>query len=305
MKNFLKNIPYFLKESKTIFKVDFWSNVFSILSIGLIFFILAMVICGWWVVEGIVETVEKETEISVYFDDNLEDKEIEALVQRIKNIQGIRDASIVHEEESYNRMVDILGKEAHVLEYFDDNPFTSFIEVKIHMGEVDQILKDIDKLEGIQYIRDNRQIINRLENIVNILKILGSLLITAVSISTIIVISHIIRQGIYNNKEEITTLELLGAPNSFIGFPFLLEGVMLTFLGGLISTILIFTSFKLGYNKIDIVLPFIPLASGKEMQRDIIVLIISFSLLIGILGSIFGLKSINTRDNKRVQNIGR
>ncbi len=126
-------------------------------------------------------------------------------------------------------MVDILGKEAHVLEYFDDNPFTSFIEVKIHMGEVDQILKDIDKLEGIQYIRDNRQIINRLENIVNILKILGSLLITAVSISTIIVISHIIRQGIYNNKEEITTLELLGAQNSFVGFPFLLEGVMLTF----------------------------------------------------------------------------
>jgi len=291
MKNFFYNIGYFIKESKTIFRVDLISNIFSILSIGLIFFILSMIFSGWWITDQVIEVLQKEAEINVYFNEKIEDKDIAILLEDIMKLQGVREVNLVNEEESYNRMVEILGKEAQMLELFDDNPFTAFIEVKIQMGELDNILVDLEDLTNIEHIRDNKQVIDRLESIVGILKVLGVLVITAVGISTLVVVSHIIRQGIYNNREQINTLKLLGAPEGFIGFPFLLEGFFLTLGGGIIAAALVSLTIYYGYSQMGSGIPFIPLPSSKDLILGMIVLNIGISTVLGVLGSLFGLSS--------------
>ena len=60
-----------------------------------------------------------------------------------------------------------------------------------------------------------------INDIIKGIKTVGTLIILAVSITTIIIISHMIRQGIYNNREQIKTLGFLGASRMFIGFPFI------------------------------------------------------------------------------------
>lgn len=289
----MKNTSYFIKEAKTIFKVDLLSNVLSIFSIGLIFFILSLILTGWWLSNSIVEVIQKETEISIYYNENLEKDSLDDLLNEIRNIESIRDANIVEEEESYNRMVDILGKEAEILNYFEHNPFSPFIEVKIDMESLDDILSELETFDNIDYIRDNRQVIDKLQGIINILEIFGLLLLSAVGVSTGIIISHIIRQGIYNNKDEISTLKLLGAPDRFIRFPFLMEGIFLTTIGGILASILWALLMEYGYSNINSVLPFLPLPSKDEFQWLILGFIMVFSLFMGIIGSGFGLKSIS------------
>lgn len=292
MRNMIKNTPYFLREARTIFRVDLLSNILSLLSIGLIFIILSLIIAGWWISKDIVQVIEQETEISIYYDESMNENSLEYLLTSIQDIQGINDVNIVNEEESYNRMIDILGQEADILGYFDDNPFSPFIEVKIEMEGLDNILHDLESIDDISYIRDNRQVIEKLEGIVNILEVLGMFLVVAVGISTIIIISHIIRQGIYNNRDEINTLKLLGAPDYFIQLPFFIEGIFLTIVGGLLASILWFVLIEKGYSNIDSILPFLPLPSVDAVQWRIVIFIMSFSILIGLSGSIFGLKSI-------------
>lgn len=291
MKNFFYNIGYFIKEARTIFRVDLLSNVFSVISIGLIFFILSMIFSGWWITDQVIEVLQKEAEINVYFNEKIEDKDISILLEDIKKIQGVREVDLVNQEESYGRMVEILGKEARMLELFDDNPFTAFIEVKIQIGEVDTILSDLEVITNIEHIRDNKQVIDRLESIIGILKVLGVLVIAAVGISTLVVVSHIIRQGIYNNREQINTLKLLGAPESFIGFPFLLEGMFLTLGGGIIAAGLVSLTIYYGYSKIGAGIPFIPLPSSHDLIFGMVILILGVSTMLGILGSLFGLSS--------------
>lgn len=109
MKSAVYNMGYFLKEAKTLFKIDFMSNVLSILSIGLIFFILALVISGWDIMSFIIETIEKEAEINIYYREALNNEEISKLIDDIKSVEGIGDVKLVDEEESYLRMKDILG----------------------------------------------------------------------------------------------------------------------------------------------------------------------------------------------------
>ena len=216
----MKNFSYFIKEGKTIFKVDLLSNVFSIFSIGLIFFILSMIISGWWISNGLIEVLQKEAEINVYHNEAIGNMEINDLVEKITSIGGVKEVNFVEREESYDRMVEILDREAKILELFDENPFQSFIEVKINIGQMDPILEDLNALDDIDYIRDNKNVIDKLQGIIRGLTIIGGLVITATGLSTIVVISHIIRQGIYNNRDQINTLRLLGAPDGFIGLPF-------------------------------------------------------------------------------------
>ena len=293
MKKAAYNLGYFLKEAKTLFKIDLLSNILSIISIGLIFFVLVLVISGWEITNYVIGIVEKEAEINIYFDDALEDEDIVNLMKGISKIEGVEGVVFVDETESYNRMAEILGKESHVLGLFDENPFTSFIEVQIHIEEADSILDELDSMENIDYIRDNKKVIERLQGIVTLLKVLGILAVLAVGVSTLIIVSHIIRQGIYNNREQINTLVLLGAPEYFIGFPFFLEGLFLTMAGGGIASLLLKFTLKYGYGKIEAVLPFIPLPPSQSLFANVAVLIIGMSGVLGIIGSLFGLAKLN------------
>lgn len=294
MKNVFHNIGYFLKEVKTIVKLNIISNIFSLLSTGFILFILAMVVSGWWISSQIIEVIQGEAEINVYASEDVGNINVLQLVDRIKEIEGVREARMVDEDEAYGRMAEILGKEARVLEYFDDNPFSAFIEVKIHLEEIDIVMEELHSMVGIEYIRDNREVLNRIRDISRVLTFLGYLIIAAVSISTLVIISHIIRQGIYNNKEEIKTLRLLGAPDIFIAFPFLLEGLLLTLGGGLIASSLTVFTLKYIYRQMAGPLPFIPLPYLEAMVPGMVILIMSLSTILGAIGSLFGLSSIKS-----------
>lgn len=291
MKNIMYNVGYFLREVKNIINLNLLSNVFSFLSTGLIFFILAMVISGWWISSQIVEAVQGEAEISVYFDENIDNAGAIKLVGDIKGIEGVKEARLVNEAEAYGRMEEILGKEARVLTYFDENPFSPFVEVKIQLEEIDPILKGLEIISGIEHVRDNRKVLERLSSIAGILKVLGYLVVTAVGISTMVIISHIIRMGIYDNREQINTLRLMGAPELFIAFPFLLEGLLLTLGGGALASALAVFSLRYLYSQMAGPLPFIPLPPLGALASNLVILVMALSAALGVAGSIFGLSS--------------
>lgn len=291
MKSFLNNSGYFLKEVRTIIRLDLMSNIFSLFSTTLIFFILTMVMSGWWISNQVVEAVQGEAEINAYFDENIGNDGVTALVEKIETIDGVQEARLVNEDEAYDRMAEILGEDARVLEFFEDNPFSPFIEVKIHLEEINSVLTHLDTMADIAYVRDNREILDRLKNIAGTLKFLGFVVVGAVGISTLVIISHIIRQGIYSNREQINTLRLLGAPELFIAFPFLLEGLFLTVGGGIFAAVLATFSIKYIYAQLAGPLPFIPLPSRDALIFNLVILITGLSACMGIVGSLLGLSS--------------
>lgn len=291
MKNILYNTGYFIKETKTIIRMNLLSNILSFLSIGLVFFILAMMISGWWISNQIVIAIQGESEISVYFSEDTGTADAVKLAEGIRSIEGVSEAKLVNEEEAYSRMEKILGKEARVLEHFEDNPFSPFIEVKIQIEGIGQILKKLDMMAGIEHVRDNREVLERILNISQVIKVLGYLIITAVGISTTVIISHIIRMGIYDSRDQINTLKLMGAPEAFIGIPFMLEGLFLTLGGGMLASVLAAYTLKYVYAQAAGPLTFIPLPPREALASNLVILIIFLSAALGAVGVFFGLSS--------------
>jgi len=292
MKNIFFNLGYFIKEAMKIIKFNLLSNIFSLLGTGLILFLLGMVLVGGSISNQLVENLKEEAEVSAYFDENMDNQECLKLVETVKDMDGVRDALLIDETDAYNKMEKVLGEEAKVLALFDENPFEAYIEIRIHLDTMDSVLEKVENLEGVNYVRDNRAVLERMQAITEGLKFLGYLVIVAVGITTLVIISHMIRQGIYNNKDQINTLRLLGAPNSFIGFPYVIIGLLLTMGGGILAIALIVLLINQGYGQVTASLSFIPLPPSEELISEMVTLLLGVSILLGILGSLFGLSSI-------------
>ncbi len=292
MRHILNNFGYFLKEAKRIIGLNRLASTFSFISTGLILFILALVISCWGISTQLIKTLQGEAEISAYIDSGIDAGDVYRLIDIIKDIDGVQDARLIGQNEARERMEAILGDEARVLELFDENPFEAFIEVRVPLDEIEGVAERIRGLKGIDYVRENKEVLGRVQNIAGGLKKLGYLVIIAVGISTLVIVSHIIRQGIYDNRVQISALRLLGAPDSFIGFPFVLAGLLLTLAGGLVASVFIVFLINQAYNGIVVSLPFIPLPPQGLLISGLVVLTIMISILLGTLGSLFGLSSI-------------
>ena len=288
MKAIVRNTGYFIKEIKTIIHLDFLSNLFSIISLGFIFFILSLIIIGGCSTNYMIEAIENEAEISVYYRDGASPREIS---DKIKNISGVKESIEIDAEKAKSEMTKIMGEESRILELFEHNPFSPYIEVKIDLEHVDTVADEVKKIDGVEFVRDNKEILDRLKGISNLANILGALLIIAVSIATLVITSHIIRQGIYINKEQINTLRLLGAPEGFINLPFVLEGMIMTILAGFLSMGLVYGVIKYIGSKMIVSLPFLILPDMNEMLFGISAITLVLSLVLGLIGSLFGLKS--------------
>lgn len=292
MDKVFKNSRYFFNEIKTIFKLDLISNIFSILSLGFIFFLLSLIISGGWVINDLVEEIENEAEISIYY---IEGSNAQNIAEDIKAIQGVREVTLIDEAQAKERMTRIMGEESRIIELFDHNPFSPYIEVKIDLGYMSTVVDTANSIKGVELVRDNKEVLERLKNISSLTNILGILVIVAVSVATFVITSHIIRQGIYINKEQINTLKLLGAPEYFISLPFVLEGMFISILAAFISIALIFLVVNFLYSKVTASLPFIILPDMMDMLKGIAVSNIIISLFLGLLGSFFGLKSTSEK----------
>ena len=155
------------------------SNFFSLLGTILVLFLFGLVVSGWRISDRFVEMLEKEAEISAYFEDDTGAAEATELITVIKTMDGVWDARLVGTEEARLRMEEVLGDEANILELFDQNPFEPFIEVRIDLNKMDNVLEQLRYLRGIAYVRDNRDILQQLQDIAKVLGVLMYLMIAA------------------------------------------------------------------------------------------------------------------------------
>ncbi|NLE26234.1 MAG: hypothetical protein GX625_12995 [Clostridiaceae bacterium] len=292
MKNFVANLGYFFKEAGRIIFSNTLSNIFTFLGTVLILLLLASVVTGWSIASRLVTMLQEEAEVSVFFHEDLEEKEVLTLAEELGKLEGVWSARVVDESEAYSRMEEILANDAGILELFDENPFKAYIEIRIDPGYLNSVIEDIQRYKEVDFVRDNRGVLESINSIIKGINAIGSLIIFAVGITTVIIISHMIRQGIYNNRDQIKTLRFLGASRIFIGFPFICVGLLMTVAAGILSSLIMALLIHQGYIVMGGSIPFIPLPAEADLVLGVAFVLMGVSVILGMAGSLFGLSSI-------------
>jgi cell division transport system permease protein len=199
-------------------------------------------------------SVKDRVDISVYFKNGLvEDKILTIKDSIIKDpkVREVRYTSAVQalQEFKERHQNDPLIQQS--LNELSENPLPAALNIKANTLEdypaVAEALKNPDYAEFIDRVNyeDNQSIIERLSKILNFIITIGIALVLVFSVIAVLVIFNTITLTIYNRKEEIEIMRLVGATNWYIRGPFLTEAFLYAFLATVISSALflpVFTS---------------------------------------------------------------
>lgn len=288
-------LHYFIKEAYIIFRTNKISNILSILSLSLIFFIFSVLAVSREVGNTFATALSNQAEVSVYYEAPISSDDYIGLVKAIKDIEGVKDVTEITADEAYERMKSVLGNDAAVLSYLETNPFLAFLEVSVDLNQVESVTQALVKLDNVDTVRDNIDILQGVRRFIGIITYAFAFVSMAMGVSTVVLTGHIIRQGIYNNREQITTMNLLGAPEAFMMIPYLIEGLWITLSSGLIAALVINQSIRLVYLKADAPLPFMPMPEMKHLLNISGLLLLIASISLGLMGSIFGWYSVKEK----------
>ena len=186
-----------------------------------------------------VREVEEGVAITVLFEQGTTEEEIQEIGDRIGQREEVRQVVFVSAKVAWESYKDIYFKEAPELAegFVEDNPLANSANLEIYMNDVatQQDLVDyiscmdqVRKINRSDVVADMLTVFNRLVSYVSVAIIA---LLLAVSV---FLISNTIAIGISVRKEEIAIMRLIGAKNSFIKAPFLIEGIIIGLVGACI-----------------------------------------------------------------------
>ena len=246
--------------------------------------------------QHVVKEVEEGVAVTVFFEKETSEAEIREVAEEIGRRDEVRQVVIVPAEEAWEYYKTIYFKDAPELAegFEEDNPLANSTNLEIYMKDiatqqdlVDYILSmdHVRKINRSDVVADMLTGFNRLVSYVSV-TIIGLLL--AVSI---FLISNTIAIGISVRKEEIAIMRLIGAKNSFIKAPFLIEGIAIGIVGAVIplailyylyNRIVLYIAVKFGI--LTNVLNFIEV---NELFRTLLPVAVILSIGIGFFGSAF------------------
>ncbi len=216
------------------------SGFMSLISIGTI--VLAVTALGGYYLinESIaytVKRVQQKVEVVVFLHDGLEKEKIDNIITEAKTLPAVADIVFTSKEDAYTEFLkdpDIAG----IMKTFDGNPLPDSINVKLKeysKDNINKIVKFFDSKEGVEDIQYGGSEIDNLINIINVVKMIAGAAGIIFIVSALLVVSNIIKLTVYARRQDIYIFRMIGASESFIRMPFIAEGIVHGFIGGLIG----------------------------------------------------------------------
>ncbi len=255
-------------------------------------------------INNLMTRVQEEQGIQAYLEESIKGDKIEEVRKEIASIDGVSSAVVVTKQDALDIMKNKLAKHPELMEPYegDNNIFPDSILVNLNdlkkSAEVQEKISKIE-LDGEKVINDIRssdKTINALIKIANGIRIAtGVILVLLIAIS-VFIISNTIKLTVHSRRKEISIMKYVGATNSFIRWPFIVEGIIIGILSGLITLLLISGVYQLLIPSLNTM--FTSVASGmklallpfNEMITMIFVVYMILGVGIGILGSLISMK---------------
>ena len=288
----LRTTEYFVREVCISIKRNNWMSFASISTVAVSLFVLGMFLIIVLNMNRMASMLESQVQINVYLDDKLKGSEIDDLEDDLKKMQGIESVQYVSREDAIVRLRERLGDQKYLLDALGDkNPLPNAFEVTVKQPTmVETAAKAIEKFGGVESVKYGQDVVEHLFDMTRLVRIFGFTLMLLLAGATLFIISNTIRLTVFARRKEIAIMKYVGATDWFIRWPFLLEGVVLGFFGGVLASIALRSIYGLITAKVYSTLAFLPLIPQYPFVNFISLVMVLSGMGIGALGSTISLK---------------
>ena len=288
----IRTMNYYMSEA---FK-SFWRNSFmsiaSIATVALALFILGLFSMLAANLDYFANNLENQVQLSVYLKDDLTTDEVMATGRQLKELPDVKELTFTNKDQAMEKMKERMKDQPDILDALDGkNPLPASYEITFNRPEsVKTAAADIKSITGVESTHYGQDIIEQLFKLANIIRWGGIVLIVFLAFATLFIISNTIRLTVFARRKEIGIMKYVGATNWFIRWPFLLEGLLLGFIGGIIADLALFQFYRFVTVSIHESLAFLPLVSFFPFMYQLAGGLLVISMMIGAIGSTISLK---------------
>jgi len=240
------SLSYTLRESVSGFTRTKLSSAVSILTICISLLLLGVFGILSINASRFIDALRDKVELEAFLEEPLTDEEISTLQATVAAIDGVEQVMFVSKDEAARIFKAEFGED--ITAVLDFNPLPPSFKIRLAPASrtaadaqrINDRLLTLTGISEVVYRKGLIELIDRRTEAVNSLTLgLGIL----VSLSAIVLVSNTIRLAIHAKRRIIETMSLVGATNTFIRLPFLLEGIIQGFLGGLLATGVLYLAF--------------------------------------------------------------
>ncbi len=233
-----------------------------------------------------VADLERENEMLVYIDETWGEAEAKSVGSKINMISNVHNARFVSREQALSDFVDE-QPDPSMFQGLDPSTFRDRFVITL---EDNTRMKDteteIRKIDGVADIVAHYEIAEGFTTIQKVLSLASAAIIAVLLVVSLLIISNTVKLAMYDRKEEIAIMRMVGATNGFIRFPFVIEGFILGMLSAAVAFFLEWGLYDLLVSRISSIdtmqlVTMIPFA-------DVLAVMVIFYAVTGFCVGVFG-----------------
>lgn len=251
-------------------------------------------------VNHITKTIEEQQGMEVFIYDEATEEQRTELKNKIRSIPYVNTIEEKSKEQALEEMKKMFKDKKFLWATYDgeNNPFkASFVVTLTDLTKAEEVKTEIaDSTEVVSNIEVRTDTINALIKIADGINIITTVILIILVLISIFIITNTIKLTVHARRKEISIMKYVGATNSFIRWPFMVEGMLIGLISVLISLLILSVIYNAVIAQIQQSLINgminIPLLTFQELFKTLLTVYLVLGLGVGALGSAISMKNI-------------
>lgn len=245
----MKTLGYGIKQGiKSI-----WQNrLFSLAAIGTIatcLFLLGLFYALISNFQHMIYNAESTVGITVFFDEGLPQEQIVWIGEEIKACKNVEKVEFVSADEAWEKFQKEMYSDEGALEntFGDVNPLKDSASYEVYLSDVsnqENIINAIEKMDGVRKVNGSSTVADGLSSFNSLVAYVSATIIILLIMVSVFLISTAVATGIRVRKDEISIMQYIGATNTFVKLPFIIEGIVIGVIGAVIPLVILWFIYE-------------------------------------------------------------
>lgn len=233
----ISTLIYSLKQG---FKNIRRNRMFSMASIGTISACLFLFGIFYFIVANfqyMIKTVESSVGVTVFFDSGISEEQIEDIGNDIKGRSEVISVEYISAEETWENYKEKYLSDELAASFGEDNPLADSASYSVYLDNIEKqkdLVNYINSLTGVRQVNHSDTIADTFKNFNAVVGYVSAAIIIMLLSVAVFLISTTVTMGIAVRKEEISIMKLIGATDTFIRAPFIVEGIIIGMIGAIL-----------------------------------------------------------------------
>ncbi|MDU1582880.1 MAG: permease-like cell division protein FtsX [Peptoniphilus harei] len=241
------------------------------------------------------QTGEKLDKVVFFLKDEASPSDVNDFIDELHNNNKVKKVSYVSRDEALKEFKESFGDNSKILENIPGgNPLPASVTVemkKLSYGkEIEDKYKDLPIVEDHNYYYD---FVTQMIKVQNGVKYVGAGIVLILVLVSVLIIHNTIKIAISNRRKEINIMKYVGATNTYIRGPFLINGIIFGVVGALIAGFITMKLYEILFDRLNPQLydiTHVDLVSALAIRADLFIIFLCIGVGIGFFGSLFSTK---------------